>query len=110
MLPQIAEKIGTNVADMILPIQLSAGMGRTISPIAGVIIAIAGLSGLSPFDIVRRTVIPMLSGWLIMLAITFSRSGQIMQILPFLVGIIALLAVITFIIKRRVNPQVASEM
>jgi DcuC family C4-dicarboxylate transporter len=52
----------------------------------------------------------MLSGWLIMLAITFSRSGQIMQILPFLVGIIALLAVITFIIKKRANPQVASEV
>ncbi len=37
MVPQIAEKIGTNVTDMILPIQLSAGFGRTISPIAGVI-------------------------------------------------------------------------
>jgi C4-dicarboxylate transporter, DcuC family len=110
MLPQIAEKIGTNVADMILPIQLSAGMGRTISPIAGVIIAVAGVSGLSPFDIVRRTVIPMLSGWLIMLTITFSRSGQIMQLLPFLIGIIALLAVITFIIKKRANLQVASEV
>ncbi len=35
MVPQIAEKIGTNVTDMILPIQLSAGFGRTISPIAG---------------------------------------------------------------------------
>lgn len=99
MLPQIAGKIGINVADMILPIQLSAGMGRTISPIAGVIIAIAGLSGVSPFDIVRRTVIPILSSWLIMLTITFSRSGQIMQVLPFLVGIIVLLTITTFSIR-----------
>lgn len=68
MVPQIAQKIGANAADMILPIQLSAGMGRTISPIAGVIIAVAGISGLSPFDIVRRTFIPMFIGWLLMLA------------------------------------------
>ena len=109
MVPQIAEKIGTNVADMILPIQLSAGFGRTISPIAGVIIAVAGISGLSPFDIVRRTLIPMLSGWLIMLVITFTRSGQIMQLLPFLAGIIALIAVITVLIKKRAQQQIASE-
>ncbi|MCW8327199.1 C4-dicarboxylate transporter DcuC [Photobacterium sp. SDRW27] len=101
MVPEIAQKIGTNVADMILPIQLSAGMGRTISPIAGVIIAVAGISGLSPFDIVRRTVIPMLSGWLIMLAITFTRSGQFMELLPFLLGIIALITAAAMIHKKR---------
>lgn len=109
MVPQVAEKIGTNVADMILPIQLSAGFGRTISPIAGVIIAVAGISGLSPFDIVRRTLIPMLSGWLIMLAITFTRSGQIMQLLPFLAGIIALMVIIALIIKKRSSQHLASE-
>lgn len=109
MVPQIAEKIGTNVADMILPIQLSAGFGRTISPIAGVIIAVAGISGLSPFDIVRRTLIPMLSGWLIMLVITFTRSGQIMQLLPFLAGIIALIAAITVLVKKRAQQQIARE-
>ncbi|RWX55564.1 C4-dicarboxylate transporter DcuC [Photobacterium chitinilyticum] len=109
MVPQIAEKIGTNVTDMILPIQLSAGFGRTISPIAGVIIAVAGISGLSPFDIVRRTLIPMLSGWLIMLVITFTRSGQIMQLLPFLIGIVVLVAIITLIIKKRSGQQITSD-
>ncbi|WP_253952063.1 C4-dicarboxylate transporter DcuC, partial [Photobacterium sanctipauli] len=101
MVPQIAEKIGTNVADMILPIQLSAGFGRTISPIAGVIIAVAGISGLSPFDIVRRTLIPMLSGWLIMLAITFTRSGQIMELLPFLAGAVVLAIAGMAVMKKR---------
>ncbi|HAS8380800.1 TPA: C4-dicarboxylate ABC transporter [Vibrio vulnificus] len=93
MVPQIAQKIGANAADMILPIQLSAGMGRTISPIAGVIIAVAGISGLSPFDIVRRTFIPMFIGWLLMLAMTFARGGQLMQLLPFLVLMLAAVGV-----------------
>lgn len=67
--PQIAKTIGVDVSSMILPIQMSAGMGRTISPIAGVIIAVSGMAGLSPFDVVRRTLLPMLSGWLFMLAL-----------------------------------------
>lgn len=104
MIPQIADKIGANVAEMILPIQLSAGFGRTISPIAGVIIAVAGIAGLSPFDIVRRTLIPMLSGWLIMLLVTFSISGQTLEILPFLAVLIAV-AITIMIIKRRKSVQ-----
>ncbi|MGL4978942.1 MAG: C4-dicarboxylate transporter DcuC, partial [Plesiomonas sp.] len=43
-----------------LPMQLAAGIGRTISPITGVIVAVAGAAGVSPFDLVKRTAIPML--------------------------------------------------
>ncbi|CAM3597378.1 C4-dicarboxylate transporter DcuC [Parendozoicomonas haliclonae] len=109
MVPQIADKIGANVAEMMLPIQLSAGFGRTISPIAGVIIAVAGIAGLSPFDIVRRTLIPMLAGWLIMLLITFGMSGQVMEILPFLAVIIAGALILATIKKRkRMQQAIAS--
>ncbi|EOK5763419.1 C4-dicarboxylate transporter DcuC [Vibrio vulnificus] len=105
MVPQIAQKIGANAADMILPIQLSAGMGRTISPIAGVIIAVAGISGLSPFDIVRRTFIPMFIGWLLMLAMTFARGGQLMQLLPFLVLMLAAVGVGAWLLRKRKAAQ-----
>ncbi len=110
MVPQIAQKIGANAADMILPIQLSAGMGRTISPIAGVIIAVAGISGLSPFDIVRRTFIPMFIGWLLMLAMTFARGGQLMQLLPFLVLMLVAVGVGAWLLCKRkaVQPEQAS--
>ncbi|EJR3607031.1 C4-dicarboxylate transporter DcuC [Vibrio vulnificus] len=110
MVPQIAQKIGANAADMILPIQLSAGMGRTISPIAGVIIAVAGISGLSPFDIVRRTFIPMFIGWLLMLAMTFARGGQLMQLLPFLVLMLVAVGVGAWLLRKRkaVQPEQAS--
>ncbi|WP_438468606.1 C4-dicarboxylate transporter DcuC [Vibrio vulnificus] len=110
MVPQIAQKIGANAADMILPIQLSAGMGRTISPIAGVIIAVAGISGLSPFDIVRRTFIPMFIGWLLMLAMTFARGGQLMQLLPFLVLMLVAVGVGAWLLRKRkaAQPEQAS--
>ncbi|ELI9681057.1 C4-dicarboxylate transporter DcuC [Vibrio vulnificus] len=110
MVPQIAQKIGANAADMILPIQLSAGMGRTISPIAGVIIAVAGISGLSPFDIVRRTFIPMFIGWLLMLAMTFARGGQLMQLLPFLMLMLAVVGVGAWLLRKRkaAQPEQAS--
>ncbi|MDD9155541.1 C4-dicarboxylate transporter DcuC [Aliivibrio sp. S4TY2] len=111
MVPQIANKIGANTVDMILPIQLSAGFGRTISPIAGVIIAVAGISGLSPFDIVRRTFIPMISGWLLMLILTFSKGGQLMQLMPFLIGIIILVLVCLWRLKKNSsNKQIQAEL
>ncbi|OED54336.1 C4-dicarboxylate ABC transporter [Aliivibrio fischeri] len=103
MVPQIAHKIGANTVDMILPIQLSAGFGRTISPIAGVIIAVAGISGLSPFDIVRRTLIPMISGWLLMLILTFYQGGQLMQLIPFLIVILVFSTGIGWVVKKKNN-------
>ena len=56
MIPDIADKVGLNAAFMISPLQLASGMARSSSPIAGVTIAIAGLSGLNPFDLIRRSI------------------------------------------------------
>lgn len=91
MVPDISRHIGSDVAVMMLPIQLSAGIGRTISPIAGVIIAIAGIAGVSPVDIVKRTLIPMLGGWLLMIVLTFMRSGHLLAVAPWLGGMLVIL-------------------
>ena len=37
---------------------LSASMGRTVSPISGVLIAVSELAGVSPIDLVKRNAIP----------------------------------------------------
>ncbi len=37
----------------------TAGPARAMSPIAAVTIAVSGISGISPFELVRRTFIPM---------------------------------------------------
>ena len=91
MVPDISRHIGSDVAVMMLPIQISAGIGRTLSPIAGVVIAIAGIAGISPVEIVKRTAIPMLGGWLLMIGLTFARSGHLLAVLP---GLAVMLAIV----------------
>lgn len=67
--PGIAAKFGESAVSMILPMQLMAGMGRSISPVAGVIIAVSKAGECSPFMIVRRTLIPAVGGMITMLVI-----------------------------------------
>lgn len=55
LLPEAAASVGINAAVLAVPVQLSAGIARTMCPIAGVIIAVSGIAGLSPFELVRRT-------------------------------------------------------
>lgn len=101
MVPDISKHIGADVGQMLLPVQLSAGIGRTISPIAGVIIAVAGVAGLSPVDIVKRTFLPMIMAWFMMLTMTFLYSGQLLTILPYLVGLAVIIAVIVVVVRMR---------
>ena len=65
--PSIAARFGENAVHMILPMQLMAGMGRSISPVAGVIIAVSKAGECSPFMIVKRTLIPAIGGIITML-------------------------------------------
>ena len=56
LLPEAAASVGINAAVLAVPVQLSAGIARTMCPIAGVIIAVSGIAGITPFELVRRTV------------------------------------------------------
>lgn len=69
--PGIASKFGESAVNMILPMQMMAGMGRAISPVAGVIIAVSKSGECTPFMIVRRTVIPGIGGMLAMLLLNY---------------------------------------
>lgn len=59
LIPDIAAKLGVSPVKMILPMQLSASMGRATSPIAGVIIAISEIAGVSTFEVAKRNLIPL---------------------------------------------------
>jgi DcuC family C4-dicarboxylate transporter len=50
---------------------LSASMGRSISPIAGVLIATANVAGVPVMEIVKRNLIPVLSVLLTLLIYHF---------------------------------------
>ncbi len=63
MIPGICQAVGGNAQWMLTGMQLSSGCIRSMSPISGCVIAISGLANISPFEIVRRTAIPMLTGF-----------------------------------------------
>jgi DcuC family C4-dicarboxylate transporter len=56
MIPDAAAGVGANVAMMLVPLQLVSGISRSMSPVAGVCMAVAGMSGITPFELVRRTI------------------------------------------------------
>ncbi len=60
--PDVAAGLGGSVEALVTPMQFASGMIRAMSPVAGVIIAVAGAAGISPVAIVRRTWIPMALG------------------------------------------------
>lgn len=71
LVPDIAAKFGVKSAFIILPMNFAASMGRTVSPIAGVLIATAEIAGVSTLQIVKRNLIPMLSALIVMLIYHF---------------------------------------
>ena len=62
MMPAIAGRMNTPIVSLILPSQFAGGLFRSISPVAGVIIAVAGAAKVTPFAIVKRTSVPMIGG------------------------------------------------
>jgi DcuC family C4-dicarboxylate transporter len=63
--PDVAAQVGTSVASVALPMQLASGLARSASPVAGVVIACAAVANISPFEIVKRTAIPMAGGLIV---------------------------------------------
>ena len=56
---------------LVTPMQFASGMFRAMSPVAGVIIAVAGAAGVSPMAIVRRTWLPMTVGMVVTLVVNW---------------------------------------
>ncbi|MDR0429343.1 MAG: C4-dicarboxylate transporter DcuC [Tannerellaceae bacterium] len=71
LLPGIAEQLGMSVYALVLPLQLSASMGRAASPIAGIIVAIAGVAGVSPIELAKRNTLPLIEGFVFLVVYHF---------------------------------------
>ncbi len=54
-----AADFGMTVVQLGAVAQVAAGLGRTISPVAGGVIVIASIAGVNPMDICKRTFIPV---------------------------------------------------
>lgn len=57
--PKIAAALKVDVINLLLPMQIMTSFGRVVSPITAAIVAIAGVAGVSPVQVVKRTAIPM---------------------------------------------------
>ena len=68
LLPEAAASVGMNAAVLAVPVQLSAGIARTMCPIAGVMIAVSSIAGITPFQIVRRTIPVMVMALIVNIA------------------------------------------
>lgn len=62
LLPHAAKAVNWDLIVMACPVQLVSGIGRSMSPIAGVTIAVSSIAELSPFEVVRRTIPVMAIG------------------------------------------------
>lgn len=71
LLPNIASQLGMSATTLILPMQLAASMGRTVSPVSGVLIATAEIAKVSSMDIVKRNLIPLSVALIFMLLYHF---------------------------------------
>ncbi len=52
-----------------LMMHTASEMLRALSPVAGVIIIVSGFAKVSPFDVIKRTAIPCIVGYLTMLVV-----------------------------------------
>lgn len=59
LIPNAAAKFGVASTSILLPMNLSASMGRALSPLAGILLATAEIAGVSSLDIVKRNLIPI---------------------------------------------------
>ncbi len=65
LLPEAAASVGYNTMALVIPVQLAASLARPMSPISGVIIAVSGIAGLSPIELIRRTIPVMVIGMIV---------------------------------------------
>lgn len=70
LIPSLAAKMGINPAYLIVPMLQASNLGRTISPVSGVIVATSGIAKISPFETVKRTSVPVLVGILAVILAT----------------------------------------
>ncbi|MBU5483795.1 C4-dicarboxylate transporter DcuC [Clostridium sp. MSJ-11] len=69
--PEVALKAGIPSVIMLMPMQLAAGIARSMSPITSVIVGVSGISEVSPFEVAKRTLIPMLGALIVTVISTF---------------------------------------
>ncbi|CFQ42439.1 C4-dicarboxylate transporter DcuC [Yersinia frederiksenii] len=70
LIPKLAAQMGINPAYLVIPMLQASNLGRTLSPVSGVVVAVAGMAKISPFEVVKRTSVPVLVGLIVVIVAT----------------------------------------
>ncbi|WP_411849179.1 anaerobic C4-dicarboxylate transporter DcuC [Yersinia ruckeri] len=70
LIPKLAGQMGINPAYLVIPMLQASNLGRTLSPVSGVVVAVAGMAKISPFEVVKRTSVPVLVGLVVVIVAT----------------------------------------
>ncbi|HFT5240951.1 TPA: anaerobic C4-dicarboxylate transporter DcuC [Yersinia enterocolitica] len=70
LIPKLAAQMGINPAYLVIPMLQASNLGRTLSPVSGVVVAVAGMAKISPFEVVKRTSVPVLVGLVVVIIAT----------------------------------------
>lgn len=73
LIPQIADKAGIDPIMVALPMQLTSNVIRAASPVAAVVIIVAAVVKVNPLMVVKRTCVPLLSGFAAVLLLSLIR-------------------------------------
>ena len=64
LIPKLATQMGVNPVFLTIPMLQASNLGRGLSPVSGVVVAVSGMGKISPFEIVKRMSVPMLVGFI----------------------------------------------
>lgn len=70
LIPKLAAQMGVNPAYLVIPMLQASNLGRTLSPVSGVVVAVSGMAKISPFDVVKRTSVPVIVGLVVVIVAT----------------------------------------
>lgn len=65
LVPDIASRMGLEIASIAVPMHFATAIGRSLSPVAGVVIAVAGMAGLEATDLIKRNIVPMVIAFIV---------------------------------------------
>lgn len=73
LIPQIAEHAGIDPIMVALPMQCTSNLIRAVSPVAAVVIIVSTIIKVNPLELVKRTSVPLLTGFVAVIAFSLIR-------------------------------------
>ncbi len=73
LIPQLTQQAQIDPIMVALPMQCTSNLIRAVSPVSAVVIIVAAVVKVNPLIIVKRTAVPLLVGWVSVMAISLIR-------------------------------------